>query len=181
MVFRCTFLNFYCIINVYNNRERKYIFLSRVSVDLSEHSKKILSNFFGTVNNGKIFTVNNEIITTLYNQILFTKAELKEIFSEKDIIFISEHIPNNPYNGSVPAKQFLLLEIKGFCFVGGIDFESERSTRDESMTLIKLIESLTDFQAYVLLVMSFEYLRLGVVSFSSTLELIEKKKKETKN
>ena len=100
--------------------------------------------------NGKI----NEIVFTFSNMLQYTKKELVNKFDEQECQFLCEAIEKTVYTPSVSAKNFLLSKIKDSILFEKLNCKYQLS----SDKLISKLESLTEFQAYTILNMVFEYL-----------------------
>ena len=102
--------------------------------------------------NGKI----NEIVFTFRNMLQYTKKELinKYTFTEQECQLLCESIEGHIYTPSISAKSFILSKIKDSILFEKLNNKYQIS----SDQLISKFESLTEFQAYTILNMVFEYL-----------------------
>lgn len=102
-----------------------------------------------TKDNGKV----NEIISTFNNMIKYTKMEIKSAFNEQECLLLIEAISRKNYTPDISPKTFLIMNVKNELLFEKLDSKYQINS-DE---LLDKLNSLTEFQLYVVLNMIYEY------------------------
>lgn len=102
---------------------------------------------------GVIKEKSNEIFTAFSHMIVFTKKELARQFTVGECNLIVDSIKGSFYNPTISAKYFLSNKIEEF-----ILFKESKLGRADVEALNKKLDELSEFQAYVLLLETYEYI-----------------------
>lgn len=119
-----------------------------------EINLKFLEEFNSCIGENKDNGKVNEIIFTFNNMLKYTKKELINKFNEQECQLLCEAIVGNIYTPSVSAKKFILSKVNDAILFQKLNYKYQISAKE----LMEKIEILTEFQAYVVLNMIFEYL-----------------------
>lgn len=90
------------------------------------------------------------------NQFNFATKCIKEIFSDEDIKEISNSIEFDCYSPNYSSKQFFKSGFENLYFLGDTKFLDIKSTKQPDKTLVSIIDELTEFYAFVLILECFK-------------------------
>lgn len=122
------------------------------TVPFDENVINNIANFPAIYDNEKFNPKINRIIKTLANMYTKTKIELKNYFLEREAELIAEITENDRVSSSISSKTFLIEKINEIALLNNrLPFNVDKDV------ILTKIDNLTEFQAYTVLNMSYEY------------------------
>lgn len=121
---------------------------------LEESNKIFFNEFIGTNNKTGNSDKGNEILKAFSNMISFTKMELAKKFTEEECRLVVNAVEGHFYSCDISAKYYIdnLIQKHVLFKESDVDDELVKSTRAK-------IAELSEFQAYTILLSTFEYLK----------------------
>ncbi|AQM58541.1 hypothetical protein [Clostridium baratii] len=129
---------------------------SRLNVFISDKADKFLKEF-PLKKRFKQEQVTS-YIEAFGNQLAFATKNLEEVLSKEDIIKISNFFDFDCFSANFSSKQFFRFGIENLSFLGNTDFINIKSTKQPDKTLADIINELTEFSSFALILECFKYI-----------------------